>query len=156
MHHVTPKVFSPSFCWHGQKMDFSGGERRRASRMRGSVTLPRSIDESKPPLVFHSSLSFLFYLFTFFCLYQVFSPSHAARKKKPKNADKQLSGRNPASLFALDPSQEKIHNLQQLCTSPPPTLTKLHFISDWTFAVVDPELRNSIWGFGCHRCPYFT
>jgi len=108
--HHNPKTYFSTFSADvGKKMDFRW--EREGENKKGSVSLPRSIGESKPLLMFHSSL-FLFYVFTFFFLCQVFLSSDAARKQK--NADKQLSGQFKHLLFALDPRKKNSQPLAAL------------------------------------------
>lgn len=96
------------------------GGRKRLSGLRRGVSLPRSIGESNPVLMFHSSQC-LFYVFTFYfkCLFIWH------RQRALKNADKQRLG----SIFICTWSQgeerkKKIpRNLMQnqspaLCLSP--------------------------------------
>lgn len=91
----------PPFLLTCAKNGFQVGERQRPSRMRGSVSLPRSIGESKPMLMFHSSLC-LFYVFTFY-----FKSFFIWNCQKAKKMLTNSVWAIPASLFALDPRKKK-------------------------------------------------
>lgn len=93
-------VFRPCFpatllTW-AKKWICGGSRRKRLSGMRRGVSLPRSIGESNPVLMFHSSLR-LFYVFTFYfkCLFIWH------RQRALESADKQRLG----SIFICTWSQ---------------------------------------------------
>lgn len=91
----------------------------RLSRMRGGVSLPRSIGESNPLLMFHSSLS-LFHVFTFFFLYQVFL--HLTLPESQKMLTNSCLG--DSSIFICTASKKK-----KTATSSSPTPPLKHFVS---------------------------
>lgn len=126
--------------------------------MRGSVSLPRSIGESKPMLMFHSSLS-LFYVFTFFFSLSSLSSSDAARKLK--NADKQSSGQfQHLYLHSIQEKKKK----KKSATSSSPTPPLKHFVSPtlsqssapWVIEHLVLLTPSSGLGPRCHHCPFFT
>lgn len=138
-HHQSKAMFS-SLSADGGKKWISGG--REKERMRGSVSLPRSIGESKPLLMFHSSLS-LFYVFTFFFLYQVFL--HLTLPESQKMLTNSRLG-NSSIFICTRSKKKKKKNLQPLASLTPPSET--HRLSHTlaklgsTFSVADPELRD--------------
>lgn len=128
--HVTRVLFDSTaslahvfLLTRAKKWICGASRRKRLSGMRRGVSLPRSIGESNPVLMFHSSLC-RFYVFTFYfkCLFIWH------RQRALKNADKQRLG----SIFICtwsqgdesDKKKKKIpRNLMQnqsptLCLSP--------------------------------------
>lgn len=89
--------------------------------MRGSVSLPRSIGESKPLLMFHSSVSH-FHVFTFLFLYQVFLHLMLPESQKCWQTVVWVL---PASLFALDPRRRKRGRWRRKKKQPPAALHPL-------------------------------
>lgn len=119
-HHQPKAMFSSLSADMGKKWISGGRERKRLSRMRGSVSLPRSIGESKPLLMFHSSPS-LFYVFTFFFLYQVFlHPTVPGSQKMLTNSCLGIS-----SIFICTWSKKR----KKSATSSSPTPPLKHFVS---------------------------
>lgn len=132
---INPKPCFPLFLLMLAKNGFQLEEKKRLSRMRGSVSLPRSIGESKPLLMFHSSLS-LFYVFTFFYLYRVLSSSDTARK--PKKCWQTLSGQ--FQHLYLHSIQEK----KKPATSSSPTPPLKHFVSPTLLLSFAPWVIQSL------------
>lgn len=93
---VSPPCFLAVVLTRAKKWICGASRRKRLSGMRRGVSLPRSIGESNPVLMFHSSLC-LFNVFTFYfkCLFIWH------RQRALKNADKQRLG----SIFICTWSQ---------------------------------------------------
>lgn len=139
--HRDYKAMFPPFLLTLTNNGFQMGERKRLWRMRGSVSLPRSIGESNHCLCF--TIQYLPFMY---------SPSSFSIKsffiwrcQKGAICWQTVVSAIPASLFALDPRKKKMQPLAALHsllnTLPLPHSRKV-WLHGRAFSAADPELKD--------------